>query len=65
MKKEVTMSLVLLFALAAVSVCFRQVFLKPADGFLNFSYIAALLTIGTALLALFVIFVRRLFVRQA
>ena len=63
MKKEITMTLITALALIAVSLCFRQVFLKPAEGFLNFSYLAGLIAAGTTLLALFGIVVKRLFVR--
>lgn len=63
MKKEMTMTMIIILALIAVSISFRQIFLKPATGFLNFSYIAGLITLGTVLLLLFGIFVKRLFAR--
>jgi hypothetical protein len=65
MKKEVTMTIILLLVLIAVSLCFWQILLRPAEGFLNFSYIAALIAVGVALLVLFGIFIKRLFVRHA
>lgn len=64
MKREMTMTLVLALALIAVSLGFRQVLLKPAEGVLNISYIAVLVTVGAALLFLFGIFIKRIFVRR-
>lgn len=65
MKKEITMTLILVLGLAAVSVCFRQVFARPATDFLSYSYMAALFAVGTILLVLFTIVIKRLLVRQA
>ena len=65
MKKEVTMTMILLLILIAVSLCFRQILLRPAEGFLNVSYIAALIAVGVALLVLFGVFIKRLFAGHA
>lgn len=62
MKKEVTVILIIVLALIAVSLLFRQIFLKPAEGFLNFSYRAAITTVAAGLLALFAVFVKRLLI---
>lgn len=64
MKKEITMTMITLLALIAVSLCFRQIFISPAEGFLNVSYITTLIAAGVTLLALFGIFIKRLFVRR-
>lgn len=65
MKKEITMTMIIMLALIAVSICFRQIFLKPAEGFSNFSYIAVLISAGAVLLLLLGIFVRRLLIKHA
>jgi hypothetical protein len=54
-----------MLALIAVSLCFRQILLRPAAGFLNFSYIAALAAAGAGLILLFGIFIKRLLVKRA
>lgn len=64
MRKEITMTLILMLALVAVSVCLRQIFVRQANDFLSYSYIAALLAVGTFLLGLFAIVVKRLLVRN-
>ncbi len=65
MKKEITVAMIIVLALIAVSLLFRQMFLNPADGLTNFSYRAALITIAAFLLALFAFFIKRLLTRQA
>ena len=65
MKKEITITIIILLALIAVSLCFRQILSRPAEGVLNFSYIAALIAVGVVLLVLFGVFIKRLFVRRA
>ena len=60
MKREITITLVLVLALIAVSLGFRQILLRPSEGFLNYSYAAALITLGACLLLLFGIFIKRL-----
>lgn len=65
MKKEITMMFVIAFALAAVSVCLRQVFARPATDFLSYSYMTALIAVGAFLLGLFAVVAKRLFVKHA
>lgn len=62
MKKEMTVTLIILLALIAVSLLFKQIFLKPAAGFVNLSYRAALIAAAAALLALFALFIKRLLI---
>jgi len=64
MKKEITMTLILVLALAAVSVCFRQVFARSSNDFFSYSYLAALFTVGAFLLVLFGLVVKRLLVKM-
>jgi hypothetical protein len=62
MKKELTVSLIIVLALVAVSLLFRHIFLNPPQGFLNASYRAALIAAAAGLLALFAAFVKRILI---
>lgn len=65
MKKELTMMLIIVLALIADWLCFRQIFLKEFAGYLKFSYIVLLIAGGAGLFGMFGFFSKRLFVRQA
>ena len=53
--------MIIFLGLIAVSLCFRQFFLRPAEGVLNFAYLAALIAAAAALVVIFGIFIKRLF----
>jgi len=65
MKKELTMTMIIMLALIAVSLGFRQILLKPAaEAVWNFSYLAALVAAGAGLTALFGVFIKRILLKQ-
>jgi len=65
MKKELTMSLIILLALAADSLCFREIYLKTDAIYLRASGGFLLLAAGVALLVMFGFFIKRLRGRQS
>jgi len=64
MKKELTMMLIIVLALIADWLCFRQIFLKESVGYLKFSYIVLLVAGGAGLFGMFGFFIKRFFVKQ-
>ncbi len=56
--------MIITLALIADWLCFRQIFLNESVGYLKFSYIVLLISVGAILFGMFGFFIKRLFVKQ-